>query len=107
MRPADRKLFAFLKAGDSDGVLWYPNVDILLTDVSLHLNRDRILMAPTLLVFQACSDGPNISSDDEVPLRPALWLLQLCKNPYSSHTRTWWRAPTIVSRRVLATGNNM
>ena len=53
MRLADRKPFAFLKAGNSDGVLWYPNVDILLTDVSLHLNRDRILMAPTLLLFQA------------------------------------------------------
>lgn len=56
---ANRKPFPFPKAGDSGGVLWYPNLDILSTDSNIYLDHDRILMAPTLPAFQACSDGPT------------------------------------------------
>lgn len=52
----------------------------------------EVLMAPTLSAFQTPSDGPNVSRYNEVPLRPALLLLLLCKNPCSSHISTWWCA---------------
>lgn len=48
MRSVDKKPFLFVKVDNFDNVQKYPNINVLMTDLTLYLNHDRIFMTRTL-----------------------------------------------------------